>query len=281
MSALRQRYVQHLELGGYSPRTIRNYVATVCRISDYYRCSPLKLTPKQVADYLHHRLKIMGCKASTVNLEMAALRHFFRFSKVEPEPTSELKAVRGTRFLPTVLSIEEVRALCEVTTNPKHRAILSLMYSGGLRLSECATLRVEDIDSKRMLVRVRSGKGRKERYTLLSHAALGILRRYVGYRRPQDWLFEGHQGHLGTGSISKIVRTAATEAGVDKRVSPHTLRHSFATHLYEAGVDLRLIQKLLGHACLRTTLRYTHVSQAVLRKVTSPLDAALQEVSDV
>jgi site-specific recombinase XerD len=280
MSVLRQRFVQQLEVGGYCESTIRNYVAAVYRISVHHGRSPLTLTTEDVTGYLHHRLKDVGCRAGTVNLELAALRTFYRFSKVAPDPTVDLRPVRGTRYLPTVLSMDEVRALCDAPTNPKHKAILSLMYSSGLRLRECATLRIEDIDSKRMLVRVRSGKGRKERYTILSRTTLELLRSYVSYWRPRKWLFEGRDGHLGTGSITKVVKVAAARARLRKRVSPHTLRHSFATHLYESGTDLRLIQKLLGHSSLSTTIRYTRISQEVLRKVVSPLDRAVEEATD-
>lgn len=179
------------------------------------------------------------------------------------------------RRLPTVLSAEEVRRLLAAVDNPKHLALLMLLYSAGLRAGEVVRLRVEDIDDDRGLVHVARGKGRKDRYTLLSTVARAAIADYRLRFRPGPWLFPGNRPghHLSTRSLQKIVARARARAGITKRLTAHTLRHSFATHLLEAGIDLRYIQELLGHASSRTTEIYTHVSNRELSRIRSPLDA--------
>jgi integrase/recombinase XerD len=176
--------------------------------------------------------------------------------------------------LPAVLSREEVAALLEQVTNTKHRALLMVIYSAGLRVGEAVRLRVEDIDGRRRTIRVRGGKGHKDRYTLLSDRALNVLRQYFKQERPATWLFPGSRRdrHLTIRSVQKIVEAASKRAGILKHVTVHTLRHSFATHLLEAGTSLRHIQELLGHNSPKTTEIYTHVSTAELQRIRSPLD---------
>ncbi len=186
---------------------------------------------------------------------------------------------RRERRPPTVLSQAEVRPLIRAPRNLKHRALLMLVYSSGLRVSEVVRLRVEDVDVERRLLHVRQAKGRKDRITLLSPAALKVLRAYASLERPREWLFPGGRSgrHLTTRSVQKIVEKARRSAGISRRFSTHALRHSFATHLLEAGTDLRYIQALLGHSSSRTTEIYTHVTRPALSRIESPLDTLLRE----
>jgi site-specific recombinase XerD len=188
-----------------------------------------------------------------------------------PRPRKESK-------LPAVLGHEDALRMVESLDNPKHRALLMLIYSAGLRVSEAVHLRPEDLDPERMLIRVRGGKGRKDRYTLLSDRALAAVKVYVAEYQPARWLFPGPRAArpLATRTAQRIVENARIRAGVAAHATPHTLRHSFATHLLEAGTDLRYIQELLGHASTRTTEIYTHVSRRDLRRIRSPLDLAPQ-----
>jgi site-specific recombinase XerD len=171
-----------------------------------------------------------------------------------------------------VLDIHEVQRLIEGIRNLRHKAVVTLLYSSGLRLSECIALKPHHIESGRMKVRVEQGKGKKDRYTILSHQALALLREYYKVYRPKKWLFEGWYGHMTRRTLGKIVSDAARNASINKRVSPHTLRHCFATHLLEQGVALQVIQQLLGHSSIKTTTIYTHVSSVLLDKVVSPFD---------
>jgi site-specific recombinase XerD len=184
--------------------------------------------------------------------------------------------IKRERHLPVVLDREEVESLFSVLKNIKHRAILMLIYSSGLRLTEAAHLKVSDIDSKRMVIRIRQSKGKKDRYTILSKVALEVLREYWYRYRPKEWLFAGRfpDRPLTGRSIQRVLIKAKSRAGINKSVTVHTLRHSFATHLLEAGTDLRHIQLLLGHMSLKTTAIYLHVSQKELIRIVSPLDLA-------
>jgi site-specific recombinase XerD len=191
-----------------------------------------------------------------------------------PDLDVSIPRPRKDRKLPTVLGRDEVSRLLAAVTNPKHRALLMLIYCGGLRVGEAVRLKLEDIDGDRDLIRVRAGKGAKDRNTLFANAARIALNEYLESYQPRRWVFPGPRPdrHLHVRSVQKIVHAAATRAGISKRVTVHTLRHSFATHLLEAGTDLRYIQELLGHASPATTEIYTHVSSKELRRIRSPLD---------
>jgi len=208
------------------------------------------------------------------------LRFFFTVTLDRPDLARRLTVVPYPRRIPTVLSVEEVRLLLQAASAPKYKAAFALAYGAGLRVSEVVALKVGDIDSKRMLLRVERGKGGKDRHAMLSPPLLELLRAWwrEGRRRnlllPGGWLFPGRDPvePLSARQLCRVVRAAAQAAGINKRVSPHTLRHSFATHLLEQGVDIRVIQTLLGHAKLDTTALYTRVANATIRAVTSPLD---------
>ena len=186
----------------------------------------------------------------------------------------EVKRPRKDKKLPVVLSKEEVERILKAVDNLKHKAILMMVHAAGLRVGEVVKLKIENIDSKRMLIHIKGAKGRKDRYTMLSETALEILREYWRQYKPQKWLFEGARKdrYIATRTVDKIMEHACTKAGINKDVSVHTLRHSFATHLLESGTDLRYIQELLGHADSKTTEIYTHVSTKSLGKIKSPLD---------
>jgi site-specific recombinase XerD len=187
----------------------------------------------------------------------------------------EIKRPKKDKKLPVVLSQKEVFRILSLVTNIKHRTILMLIYSGGLRIGEAVKLRVEDIDPERKLIYIKSAKGRKDRYTILSDVALKTAQKYFDLYKPQRWLFPGSRPdkHITTRTVQAIFEDACKNAGITKDVSPHSLRHSFATHLLESGIDLRYIQELLGHKSSKTTERYTHVSNKDLSKIKSPLDA--------
>jgi integrase/recombinase XerD len=205
---------------------------------------------------------------------ISAIKFLYKYILKLPSPAIELPRPKKEEKLPNILSKEEVITLLNNVSNIKHRALLTLTYSAGLRVSEVVSLKLGDIDSQRMLVHIRQGKGRKDRYTILSQTALDILRQYARQYRLTDWLFPGEneQTHLSERSAQKIFSTVRSKVGIKKNVSIHSLRHSFATHLLEAGTDLRYIQTLLGHKNSKTTEIYTHVSQKDILRIRSPLD---------
>ncbi len=191
-----------------------------------------------------------------------------------PKAVGKLPRPRKEKKLPIVLGREDVRRIFESVNNIKHKAILMLAYSAGLRVSEVVRLKVQDIDAKRNMIHIKGAKGRKDRYTILSKVALEVLREYWRVYQPKDWLFPGpkQNSHLSTRTVEKILEDASQKAGIAKHVTVHTLRHSFATHLLEGGTDLRYIQELLGHKSSKTTEIYTHVSQRDIGRIKSPLD---------
>ena len=231
------------------------------------------ISDSDIKDYLLHLAEERQSATSTLNQAINALK-FYYGSMLKKKFLYEIKRPRKDKKLPVVLSKEEVAKILSSIDNIKHRAILMLVYSAGLRVGEVVRLKIEDIDSKRMLIHIKGAKGRKDRYTLLSEMALEILRKYWRDYKPEKWLFEGarKERYISTRTVQHILEHACTQAGIRKDISVHTLRHSFATHLLEGGTDLRYIQELLGHAHSKTTEIYTHVSTKSLGKITSPLD---------
>ena len=226
------------------------------------------------------RLMRNGRSHSYTNQALSSIRFLHRAVLKAPAPVSGIPRAKPKKTLPKVLSNAEVRSFLNALKTPKHRAIAFVLYSTGLRVSEAARLKVSDIDSDRNQIHVREGKGRKDRFVMLSPVVLGVLREHVRVDRPHDWLFPaGHRRdrHITTRTIQREVTRAAERAGIAKRVTPHMLRHSFATHLLEAGTDLRYIQELLGHTKIATTVRYTHVANREARKVSSPIDRLFDE----
>jgi integrase/recombinase XerD len=280
MSELRTKMDNDMVLRGMAVRTREAYLDAVRGLARFYRRSPDEISEPEVQSYLLHLLKERGLSSSTCNIVANGLKFFYRVSLGRSEAEFCLPSPRQPSRLPEILSREEIKRLFEATSNLKHRALLMATYSAGLRVSEVAHLRVSDIDSARMALRVEQAKGAKDRYTLLSKRLLTELRRYWVAYRPKDWLFPLRDGEhpIDPRSAQKIYYHAKRRAGITKRCGIHGLRHAFATHLLESGVDLHTIQRLLGHGHLSTTLRYFHLARPHLTATASPLD--LLEIPD-
>jgi len=274
MTALRQKMTEDLTLRNYSSSTIRVYLRCVASFAQHFGTSPDQLGPEHVREYQLFLVQQKKASWALFNQTVCALRFFYHVTLGRKEMIEHIPYPRFEKRLPVVLSQSEVQSVLEAKANLKHRALLTTIYSAGLRVSEVVNLRPADIDSQRQVIRIRQGKGHKERLVMLSPNLLELLREYWKAYRPLTWLFPGDdpQRPLTTTSVYNICRQAAQEAGLSKSVTPHTLRHSFATHLLEAGTDLRTIQLLLGHRNLKTTAIYLHVSTLALRSTASPLD---------
>jgi site-specific recombinase XerD len=274
MTPLRRRMIDDMTLRNFTQATIQAYVRAVARFAGYFHCSPDRLGREHVRTYLLHLLQERHVSHSYYKLTRCALRFFYRETLGRDDVPASLAPVKQPRTLPVVLGPDELARFFAAITNLKHRALLMTAYAAGLRVSEVTRLRVPDIDSARRVIRVRSGKGQKDRYVMLSPRLLEILRAYWKVARPGDFLFPGAAPDrpLTTGSVRKVCSRARRAAGLDKHVTVHTLRHSFATHLLEAGTDLRTIQVLLGHHSFSTTARYVHVATASLPSTQSPFD---------
>jgi site-specific recombinase XerD len=266
--------VDDMTLRNFTPATIEAYVRCVARFARHFRSSPDLLGPEQVRAYLLHLLQERHVSLSYYKLTRCALRFFYRETLGRDDVPQSLAPVKQPRTLPVVLGPDELARFFAAVKNLKHRALLMTAYAAGLRVSEVTRLRVTDIDSARMVIRVRHGKGQKDRYVMLSPRLLEVLRAYWKAARPGDFLFPGAAADrpLTTGSVRKVCSRARLAAGLDKHVTVHTLRHSFATHLLESGTDLRTIQVLLGHHSFSTTARYVHVATASLPSTRSPFD---------
>ena len=274
MSALKNKMIQQMQLKGYSNSSVENYTKCIVGLANYYKTSPDLLSVEQVRNYIHFKLIEKKLSKSWVNQIVSALK--ILFCDVLKREWNELDIPRPRREkkLPIVLSKQEVSELISVTRNLKHRTLLILKYSSGLRLSERKNLKIGDIDSKRMMVRVVQAKGFKDRYSILSPVALELLREYYKIYRPITWLFETKQSQaMSERTIQFVFKNALRKTGIKKKVGIHSLRHSFATHMMEQGVSLPIIQQLLGHKSLRTTSVYLHVQKYTLDAVKSPLDS--------
>lgn len=278
-----QKVREELRLRNYSPKTIKSYISCLRSFVRYFRPRhPRDLTGEDIRQYLLHLIEKKGFAASTVNQVFNALRFLYVELYSMPFRISEIPRPKSAKKLPIVLSQEEVLRILNAVENLKHKTLLMLIYSAGLRVGESVRLRIEDIDSGRKLIYLRSAKGRKDRYTLLSDAVLGKLREYYKAYHPREYLFEGAEGrkHLSERSVQHVFERAVRDCGINKSVSVHSLRHSFATHLLESGTDLRYIQEVLGHSSSKTTEVYTHVSQKTLGKISNPLDTALRQAKE-
>jgi integrase/recombinase XerD len=274
MSPLRQRMLEDIRLRNLSPNTEKTYVSAVRRFAEYFGCSPDRLGPEHVRRYLLHLVEERKVSWETYNVTLCSLRFFYHVTLEREEHLKGIRYPKTPKKLPVVLSRSEVARIIAGTVRLKSKTMLMTIYGTGVRASELTHLRVSDIDSQRMLVRVYQGKGLKDRYVMLSPVLLEQLRKYWKAVRPKEWLFPGGiPGQpLNRGAVLHVVKKAALSAGIGKSVSPHTLRHSFATHLLEDGVDIRTIQALLGHRSLKTTALYTYVSPDKVRSLQSPLD---------
>ena len=276
MTPLREKMIRAMELRNLARNTKRYYLSAVIGLSRHYQQSPDQITQEMVEDYLLYLKNEKGNTPGTCATVAAGLRFFYHH--VADTPVSFVFRFSKKRSrLPTVLTQEEIWSIIRAPNTVKHRLLLMTTYSAGLRASEAAALKPEDIDSKRMLINVQKGKGGKQRYTILASTLLEELRHYYKKYQPKSYLFPSSFNHrknqpLTYPSVRNIYENAREKAGVKKGVGIHTLRHSFATHLLEAGHDIRRIQVLMGHRRLSTTMIYLHVSRKTLSKIPSPLD---------
>jgi integrase/recombinase XerD len=270
---------RELTIRNYSPKTIKTYMSCVKAFEEYSLPRLIgDCSADDVREYLLYQVEERKLSAGTISQIINSLRFLFVEVNKRPFQIGEIERPKRGRKLPVVLSLEEVRAILEGLGNLKHRVMLMLVYSAGLRVGEVVKLKSEDIDSERKMIHVRSGKGKKDRYTLLSDVVLEFLREYWKAYKPRKWLFEGQipTEPYSVRSAERVFENAAKKAGILKDVSIHTLRHSFATHLLEQGTDIRFIQELLGHSSVRTTEIYTHVSRKQIATLRSPIDDIIQ-----
>ncbi len=274
MTPLRRRMIDDMTLRNLAPKTIESYVQRISGFAQYFKTSPEHLGPDHVRAYLLHLVHERRLSWSHFNQVRSALRFLYSVTLKQDWVMQDIVCAKKPRTLPVVLSLDELTRFFAAITNLKHRAILMTAYAAGLRLSEVTHLRVADIDSQRMVIRVRQGKGQKDRYVMLSQNLLVVLREYWKVARSRDYLFPGVQPDrpISRRTVMNACRDAREIAGMGKSVTVHTLRHSFATHLLESGTDLRTIQILLGHRSLGTTARYTHVATAASQSTQSPFD---------
>jgi integrase/recombinase XerD len=274
MSELRRQMEGELKLRGYSGATIKAYVAVVRNFAEFHRRSPDQMGEAEVRTYLMHLTEVRKLSRSAVVQALCGIKFLYKAVLDRPCEVDHFVCPKRKRRLPVVLSEMEVKKLLAGAEDLREQAILMTLYSTGLRLRELVHLRPLDIESERRRIRVREGKGGKERYAVLSSTLLEVLRRYFRQYRPQRWLFYGQsrEYQIQPRTVQRMVEKARLRVGLNQRVSTHTLRHSFATHLFEHGTSLRYIQELLGHGSLKTTLLYTHVSPRALGRVVSPLD---------
>ncbi len=278
-SPLRQRLIDDMTMRRFSRETQRNYLRDVGRFATWLQRSPHTGTAEDIRQFQIEQQEA-GVPVPTMNSIVAALRFFFTHTLDRPDLARKLVRTAHARKIPVVLTLEEMKRLLDATTCLKHQAALSVAYGAGLRVAEVSALKVSDVDSERMLLRIERGKGGRYRNAMLPEGLLPLLRdwwragRQQGILRADGWLFPGRNATvpLSTRQLYRVVVEAAAAADIAKRVGPHTLRHSFATHLLEDGVDIRVIQALLGHAKLNTTAFYTQVATRTMRTVTSPLD---------
>jgi integrase/recombinase XerD len=273
MTPLRRRYIDDLRLRNKSPRTIETYVLRVVLFARHFGRSPEHLGPKELRAYQQHLLT-RQVSWSTFNQSVCALRFLYNVTLGRPHTIVHLPFAKRPRLLPSVLSPEEVQRLLEAALPGRDRTLLEVAYACGLRLKELLGLGVADIDSARMVLHIRHGKGQKDRLVPLSPRLLEVLRGYWRECRPATWLFPGLKPALPLtgGTVQRLCHRTAKRAGLAKRVHPHTLRHSFATHLLEAGVDLLSVQALLGHSHFNTTAKYLHISMRRLQQLPGLLE---------
>jgi site-specific recombinase XerD len=274
MGELRDRMDHDMVVRGLAERTRKSYLSAVVGLAKFYHRSPDRLTQREVETYLVHLAEERGLAWNTRSLIVNALRFFYGTTLGRKQIGFSIPRPKAPALLPEILSREEVARVLAQPSHRKHRLLLMTTYSAGLRVSELVTLRVTDIDSDRMTIRVEQGKGGQDRYTLLSPRLLEELRAYWRDARPQSWLFPSarEDGPVSISCVQRVYGRAKHEAGVHKRGGVHALRHAFATHLLESGTDLHTIQRLLGHRYLNTTMRYFHLAQKTLAERPSPLD---------
>ncbi|MGV1849204.1 MULTISPECIES: tyrosine-type recombinase/integrase [Rhizobium] len=280
ISPLRRRMIEDMTIRNLSPATQRSYISAVRKFSRYFSRSPDRLNLDDIRTFQVH-LVSTGISWASLNQIVCALRFFYGITLAQDDVPERIPYARKPRKIPVVLSADEVAQFLEAVSSLKARVALTTAYAAGLRVGEVCGLKIEDIDSSRMVIHVRHGKGAKARYVMLSNELLGILRSYWRLSRPTGFLFPGRDADrpIEPTVLNAACRSAVAATGLSKRVTVHTLRHSFATHLLENGTDIRIIQVLLGHAYLSSTAHYAQVSTDTIRSTASPLDRLRLEVT--
>jgi site-specific recombinase XerD len=267
-------FLQKLELKKYSPATAKSYISHFEKFINYYKQHEnlLSLGEREINEYISY-LHQQKRSDAFIKMSISAIKFYYEVVCQMPGRFYDLRAAKPKETLPKVLAKEDILKIIDATTNLKHRCMIQLLYSGGLRRSELINLKITDIDSSRMVINVRSGKGGKDRVTLLGKRMLEELRAYYRLFKPKEYLFEGESGgRYSPSSLRKVLHKATQRAGIRRRVTPHILRHSFGTHLLEEGTDLRYIQSLMGHSSTKTTEIYTHVAVKRFENIRNPLD---------
>lgn len=274
MGQMRTRMENEMRLRGLSPRTRTTYLQVLQNFVKFHKRPAEQMGAEEARAYLLHLINEKKLSRSSTNQATCALRFFYKKVLRSPITLDEIPLQKKERKLPSTLSEKEVLALLKAVANLKYRTIIMTIYSAGLRLQEAIQIEPADIDSAGMRIRIRTGKGSKERYVMLSSTLLEALREYYRRYRPGKWLFFGKTRlePIHPRNVQRAIENAGHKASIRKRVTPHVLRHSFATHLLDRGTNLRYIQELLGHSSIKTTMIYTHVSRRKLTEVVSPLD---------
>lgn len=280
MGKLREKMLSDLQLRNYSPKTQTEYIRCAYNFVAHFRRPAEEMGEFHVRQFLLHLVQVRRVSPSTLKMHVAALKFLYRITLNRPRVVERIPYPKIPKTLPDVLTQEEVMAIIEAVRSVKHRTIIATAYAGGLRITEACRLQVRgDIDSTRMLIHVRAGKGGKDRYVMLSERLLILLREYWKQARPEGiYLFPGQDPDqpITSDSVYRVFKKALAKTGLAKHATLHTLRHCFATHLMESGVDTRVIQALLGHGSIKTTSRYTHVSGQLIGRTKSPFDSAVQ-----
>ena len=275
MGKLHDQMKEDLLLKAYSPHTMRSYLRCARHFVKHYMRSPEEMGEQEVRDFLLFLVRDRKASPATLDMYVNALKFLYNITLKRPEVVKGISHPKRPKTLPVILSPEEVLQIFAAIRSVKHKAIIATAYAAGLRISEVCGLRITDIDSQRKRIHVRSGKGKKDRYVMLGESLLTLLRQYFQKVRPKGaYLFPGYnpQRPICTTAVSQVLRKVVRQTGLTKQVSMHTLRHCFATHLLEAGTDIRILQVLLGHSSIRTTQRYTQITDRLLQKLVSPLD---------
>ena len=275
MGKLHDQMEGDLILKAYSPHTQKAYLRGARHFARHYMRSPQEMGEQEVRDFLLHLVRDRNASPATQDMYVNALKFLYAVTLKRPEVVKDLSHPKRPKTLPVILSPAEVLRVFAAIHSVKYKAIIAIAYAGGLRISEVCSLSVSNIDSQRMRIHIRSGKGKKDRYVMLGERLLTLLRQYYQAVRPQGkYLFPGQKphSHISTSSVSRVLQKVIQETGLSKKVTMHTLRHCFATHLLEAGTDIRILQVLLGHSSILTTLRYTHITDRLVQKLVSPLD---------
>jgi site-specific recombinase XerD len=275
MGKLHDQMEGDLILKAYSPHTQKAYLRSARHFARHYMRSPQEMGEQEVRDFLLHLVRDRNASPATQDMYVNALKFLYAVTLKRPEVVKDLSHPKRPKTLPVILSPAEVLRVFAAIHSVKYKAIIAIAYAAGLRISEVCSLSVSNIDSQRMRIHIRSGKGKKDRYVMLGERLLTLLRQYYQAVRPQGkYLFPGQKphSHISTSSVSRVLQKVIQETGLSKKVTMHTLRHCFATHLLEAGTDIRILQVLLGHSSILTTLRYTHITDRLVQKLVSPLD---------